>query len=209
MVRRQARRGGISDPTVLDAVAAVPREEFVPPQLRAEAYDERALPIGRGQTISQPVVVSMMTEALELDPDDAVLEVGTGSGYQAAVLRRLVSSVVTIERDHELAERARATFDRLGVDGIEVHVGDGTLGWPDGAPYDAIVVTAGGPDVPDALRHQLAPGGRLVLPVGPRGAERLLLLRRAEDGSWEQPEDLGAVSFVPLVGDQGWPDRTG
>jgi protein-L-isoaspartate(D-aspartate) O-methyltransferase len=203
MVREQQRRGGITDPRVLDAMGSVPREEFVPEALRDDAYDERALPITDGQTISQPVMVATMTEALRLSPGDRVLEIGTGSGYQAAVLRHLVDHVVTLERIEHLAEVARATLDRLGIDGVEVHCADGSLGWPDGAPYDAIVVTAGAPRVPDALVGQLAQGGRLVIPVGPRGNEQLVRVTLTVQGP--RREQLGPVAFVPLIGDEGWP----
>jgi protein-L-isoaspartate(D-aspartate) O-methyltransferase len=202
MVRDQRRRGDVSDPRVLDAMGSVPREAFVPAPVRHEAYTERALPISEGQTISQPVMVAIMTEALLLGPGDRVLEVGTGSGYQAAVLRRLVDHVVTVERIDTLADEARATLERLGIDGVEVHCADGTLGWPDGAPYDAIVVTAGAPHLPGTLLDQLAPGGRLVVPVGRRGDERLVRVTMTDDGPVQ--DDLGAVAFVPLIGDEGW-----
>jgi protein-L-isoaspartate(D-aspartate) O-methyltransferase len=204
MVRDQARRGDVTDPRVVEAMGRVPREAFVPERLRDDAYEERALPIGLGQTISQPLMVATMTEALTLSPGERVLEVGSGSGYQVAVLRHLVDDVVGVERIPELVERARSTLLEIGIDDIELHVGDGTLGWPDRAPYDAVVVTAGGPSVPAALLDQLAPGGRLVMPVGPRGGERLVRVRRRADGTFAEPEDLGPVSFVPLIGAQGW-----
>ncbi len=195
--------GQVTDPRVLEALGAVPRAEFVPAGHRGEAYDDVALPIGHDQTISQPLVVGIMTQALELRPHDRVLEVGTGSGYQAAVLRRLVPHVVTVERIPALAEEAADRLDRLGVDGIEVHHGDGTLGWPSAGPYDAVVVTAGGPEVPAPLLAQLADGGRLVAPVGPRHAQELVRVRRTGDRT--ECEDLGPVAFVPLLGEAGWP----
>jgi protein-L-isoaspartate(D-aspartate) O-methyltransferase len=202
MVATEASRG-ITDPLVLAAMGDVRREDFVAPHRRAAAYDDRALPIEAGQTISQPFVVALMTQALELTGTERVLEVGTGSGYQAAILRRIVPRVVTIERIESLAESARARFDRLGIDGVEVVVGDGSLGWPADAPYDAIVVTAGGPSVPPALVEQLAPGGRLVMPVGRLGSQDLVRVRRLPDGATVR-ESLGGVAFVPLVGEQGW-----
>ena len=203
-VARHLVARGITDPAVLAAMATVPREAFVPPAERRHAYDDRALPIAEGQTISQPYVVALMTEALELAPDDRVLEVGTGSGYAAAVLAGCAGSVVSVERVPALAAAAAAVLADLGVAGVEVHVADGTLGWPAAAPYDAIVVTAGGPDVPAALVDQLAPGGRLVLPAGPLGRQRLVRVRRTDDGGVGPVEDLGAVAFVPLIGEQGW-----
>lgn len=202
MVGAEHRSGEVSDPRVLAAMRAVRREAFVPEDLRRQAYDERALPIGDGQTISQPLIVAVMTQALELSPGDRVLEVGTGSGYQAAVLRQIVDHVVSVERIAHLVETARRHLAEEGVDGVDVHCADGTLGWAEGAPYDAIVVTAGGPDVPEALVEQLAPGGRLVMPVGPRGSERLVRVRLV-DGE-QRYEDLGPVAFVPLLGAQGW-----
>ena len=201
MVAREAARG-IDDPRVLAALGAVPREAFVPEDRRDEAYADRPLPIGDDQTISQPYIVAAMTQALGLRGDERVLEVGTGSGYQAAILRHLVDRVVSIERFADLAAGARARLDALGLDDVAIHVGDGTLGWPSDAPYDAIVVTAAGPRVPPALVDQLAPGGRLVAPVGPPRRQRLLRLVRTADGVAE--EDLGSVAFVPLVGEQGW-----
>jgi protein-L-isoaspartate(D-aspartate) O-methyltransferase len=203
MVDAQRARGEIRDERVLDAMAAVPRERFVPKSSWPEAYQEHALPIDADQTISQPYVVSLMTDALELERADHVLEVGTGSGYQTAVLRQLVDEVVTIERIGSLAAAARIRFADLGLDGIEVVVGDGTMGWPDRAPYDAIVVTAGGPSIPRPLRDQLAPDGRLVMPVGPAGEQFLIRLRRRRDGL-DLMDDLGPVAFVPLIGEEGW-----
>ena len=200
----QLRSSGlVTDVRVLDAVAAVPRAEFVPEDHRGAAYDDVPLPIGHDQTISQPLVVALMTQAADLHPGDRVLEVGTGSGYQAAVLRQLVDHVDTVERIPALAEQAAALLDELGVDHVDVHTGDGTLGWPGGAPYDAVVVTAGGPEVPAPLLEQLAEGGRLVAPVGPRHAQELVLVRRT--GGRTECTDLGPVAFVPLLGEAGWP----
>jgi protein-L-isoaspartate(D-aspartate) O-methyltransferase len=204
MVKDQLLGRDISDPTVLEAMARVPREEFVPEYLRDMAYADSPLAIGQGQTISQPYVVALMTEALELSPADRVLEIGTGSGYAAALLGQIVSEVYTVERHEALAEAAAERFRRLGYDNVHVLHADGTLGWPEHAPYDAIVVTAGGPQVPDALREQLAVGGRLVIPVGPTlYSQELIRLRRVGPGRFRR-ENLGAVRFVPLVGEGGW-----
>ncbi len=205
MVRTQIERRGIRDPRVLDAIRRVPREAFVSPTDRARAYEDCALPIAEGQTISQPYVVAQMVEALAIGPADRVLEVGTGSGYAAAVLAALAASVVTIERLSRLAEAARARLSRLAYGTVEVVEGDGTLGWPPGAPYEAILVSAGAPAVPTALEEQLAPGGRLVLPVG-RGLDDQQLLRRirARDGRIRETM-LGPVRFVRLIGRDGWP----
>ncbi len=163
------------------------------------------LPIGAGQTISQPLIVGLMTQALALRGSERVLEIGTGSGYQAAVLSRLAAHVVSVERLAPLAERARRILARLGYHNVEVHVGNGSLGWPQGAPYDAIIVTAGAPHVPPALLGQLADGGRLVIPVGSRTMQDLLLVTRA--GATTHTQNLGPVRFVPLIGEQGWPDE--
>ena len=194
MVDEQLRRRGISDPGVLRAMAEVPREEFVPPDLRAYAYHDGALQIGHGQTISQPLVVAEMIHAMRLHGSEQVLEVGTGSGYQAAVLARLAPSVVTIELVPELAERAAATLRRLGVTNVEIVIGDGSRGWPAGAPYDAIVVACAAREVPPALVEQLTPEGRLVIPVGPVGGPQEVRLVTA-DG---RQRDLFPVSFVPM-----------
>ncbi|HVR95295.1 MAG TPA: protein-L-isoaspartate(D-aspartate) O-methyltransferase [Thermoanaerobaculia bacterium] len=207
MVEQQIARRGVRDPRVLDALYAVPREAFVPAHLAELAYDDTPLPIDEEQTISQPYVVALMAEALELSPEDRVLEIGAGSGYAAAVLSRLAREVYAVERHGTLAESARARLERLGYDNIHILHGDGTLGWPGHAPYDAIVVAAGGPDVPPALLDQLSPGGRLVIPVGtdPR-LQKLVRVRRGLDGA-DRREDLGDVRFVPLVGVQGWTEE--
>jgi protein-L-isoaspartate(D-aspartate) O-methyltransferase len=203
MVERLAA-GGLVDPRVLAALEAVPRHRLVPDALSGKAYDENAaLPIGEGQTISAPAIVAAMSAALELRGDEEVLEVGTGSGYQAAVLSRLAARVVSIERVPRLAASARSALDRLGVSNVIVYLGDGTAGRPSEGPFDAIVVTAGGPEVPQPLLEQLAPGGRLVGPFGTREQQRLIRVRRAEDGSLSQ-EVLGRCRFVDLVGTHGW-----
>lgn len=204
MVERLARTApGEQDPRVLDALRAVARHRFVPPELVGQAYRDAALPIGEGQTISAPSIVALMTGALELAGAERVLEIGTGSGYQAAVLSRIAEHVISIERVPRLAARARRALDAAGVTNVVVHLGDGTAGRPADAPYDAVLVTAGGPDVPDRLLDQLAPGGRLVGPFGPRGAQRLLRIRRARSGAFEG-EALGPCRFVDLLGEQGW-----
>ncbi len=202
MVEAQIRRRGIGDPRVLAALARVPRHEFVPENLRAMAYDDTPLPIGGGQTISQPYMVALMTEALGLQGGEKVLEVGTGSGYQAAVLAELGCHVISVERDPDLAEQAARRLERLGYD-VRVVVGDGTLGVPEEAPFQAILVTAGAPRVPPSLEAQLHPeGGVLVIPVGDRGVQELLRLTRW--GGRVLREGLGGCRFVPLVGKEGW-----
>ncbi len=205
MVDRQLRDRGIRDPRVLAAMAETPRERFIPPEREALAYADRALPIPAGQTISQPYVVARMTELLGVEPGDRVLEIGTGSGYQAAILARLGCHVVSIERQPELAATARERLTELGLgDMVEVRLGDGSVGDPGGAPYDGIVVTAAAPAVPPALRDQLADGARLVIPVGPRDHQELLVIERNGDRSSERSD--GPVGFVPLVGEAGFPE---
>lgn len=204
MVAAQIHARGIHDPAVLRAMRDVPREAFLPPELAEFAYRDSPLPIERGQTISQPYIVALMTAALRLEPTDRVLEVGTGSGYAAAILSRIAREVVTIERHQELASLASQRLRSLGHANVRVVCGDGTLGWAEDAPYDAIIVAAGGPVVPEALLDQLAVGGRLVIPVGDdRALQTLLRITRRPDGSLER-EFLGDVRFVPLVGVQGW-----
>jgi protein-L-isoaspartate(D-aspartate) O-methyltransferase len=202
MVERQLRRRDIVDPRVLAAMAEVPRHLFVPAAMRAYAYDDGPLPIGRGQTISQPYIVALMTQCLALSGDETVLEIGTGSGYQAAVLSKLCRRVHTVERIPELAGRAASALAALPVDNVDLHVGDGTLGWPDSAPYDGIIVTAGAPAVAPPLLDQLAEGGRLVIPVGPHGMQQLELWRR--EGKRRRKEFVCHVTFVPLIGEHGW-----
>lgn len=206
MVEDQLKARGIVDPRVLDAMAHVPRDLFIPAHLRHDAYEDGPLPIGEGQTISQPYIVAFMAEACELMPGDRVLEIGTGSGYGAAVLGRIVESgcVITIERHAPLAARARAALAEADIDNVEVIVGDGTLGYPEAAPFDAIVATAGGPAVPDALKAQLGVGGRLVMPVGEsRTYQQIVRIRRNQSDEFTE-EKLTSVRFVPLIGEQGW-----
>lgn len=202
MVERQLKRRGIADPRVLAAMESVPREAFVPADLGAFAYDDNPLPIAEGQTISQPYVVALMAQAARIGAGDLVLEVGTGSGYAAAVLAELASQVVTIERHAALAECAREALRRLGYSKVEVRQGDGSLGVPERAPYDAILVAAGAPATPESLKRQLAEGGRLVVPVSIDSHQDLLVITRRGEGFEE--ENLGAVRFVPLMGEEGW-----
>lgn len=208
MVRRQIARRGVADARVLAAMEAVPRERFVPAALAPLAYADGPVPIGEGQTVSQPFVVAWMAELLRLSPGDRVLEVGTGSGYGAAVLSRLAGSVFTVERRGALAAQARSRLAALHCDNVHVRVGDGSLGWPEHAPFDAISVAAGGPRVPAPLRDQLKVGGRLAMPVGSAACQTMIVERKGADGACAQ-EALGAVRFVPLVGADGWPEDAG
>lgn len=204
MIAEHLMGRGIRDAAVLRAMREVPREEFLPPGMEIFAYEDGPLPIAEGQTISQPYIVAYMIEALELAGKERVLEIGTGSGYAAAVLSLCAAEVYTVERIAALAEEARTRIKRLGFRNITVHLGDGTMGWNEHAPYDAIVVTAGAPDVPDPLLAQLAPGGRLVIPVGNTPhLQELVRVRRMADGSLQR-EELCAVRFVPLIGREGW-----
>ena len=204
MVDAQIAGRGVRDRAVLAAMRQIPREAFVAARLREQAYDDMPLAIGEGQTISQPYIVALMLEAAAIGPGDRVLEVGAGSGYAAAVASRLAAHVDAIERHTVLAAAARERQARLGCVNVALHDGDGSIGWPPGAPFDAIIVSAAGPHLPAALREQLAVGGRLVMPVGERGwGQRLLKLTRTGADTFRQ-EDLGGVVFVPLIGTQGW-----
>jgi protein-L-isoaspartate(D-aspartate) O-methyltransferase len=198
-------RREIRDERVLAAMSRVPRELFVPSGYWHAAYEDRPLPIGQGQTISQPLMVAMMTEALELDGDENVLEVGTGSGYQAAILAELARWVVTVERHSELAQKASETLKKLGYANVEVHLAEAKLGWQPKAPYNAIVVSAGAPTVPEDLLDQLAVGGRLIIPVGPRYEQNLLKVVKKEHDT--TIEDLGPCRWVPLIGDAAWSEE--
>jgi protein-L-isoaspartate(D-aspartate) O-methyltransferase len=202
MVERQLRRRGIEDERVLTAMEAVPREVFLPTALRDRAYDDSALPIGEEQTISQPWIVAAICQALELEGSELVLEVGTGSGYSAAVLARLAAHVVSIERHEPLSREAATVLQSLGAGNVEVVVGDGSLGVPERAPFDAIAVHATAPAPPPALVDQLTDGGRLVVPVSGDEADTLTLLRRR--GERVETMDLGPCRFVPLIGEEGF-----
>jgi len=204
MVETQIARRGIADPRVLEAMRSVPRHRFVPPDLLASAYADCALPIGEGQTISQPYIVALMTEALELRGHERVLEIGTGSGYQAAILSKLAREVYTIERHAVLAKRAKELLDELGYHNVHVRVGDGTAGWPEEAPFEGIIITAAAPEVPQPLLDQLADGGRLVAPVGPAGFQNLICVQKK--GKRTTTRQLAPVAFVPLIGEYGWPE---
>jgi protein-L-isoaspartate(D-aspartate) O-methyltransferase len=205
MVQTQLAARGISDAAVLAAMRTVRREAFVLPELVDFAYDDLPLPIGESQTISQPYIVALMTEMLQLSASDRVLEIGTGSGYAAAVLSCIVKDVYTVERLEPLYHLARQRLAQLGYHNVHVHLANGTLGWPEHAPYDGIVVTAGGPKIPEALQEQLALGGRLVIPVGTETcSQRLVRITRAGHDVFRQ-DNLGLVRFVHLIGEEGWP----
>ena len=204
MVARHLRARGIDDPPLLAAMGNVPRETFVPEHLQEFSYEDSALPIEAGQTISQPYIVARMLELAEIKPGDKVLEIGAGSGYAAAVMSRMASKVFAIERHEELAKLARARLKRLGYANAEIIVADGTKGLPEEAPFQAIIVSAGGPHVPEALKQQLALGGRLIIPIGQFGYQTLIRVRRTGKDSFEEEEDFGAVAFVPLIGEEGW-----
>lgn len=207
MIETQLRHRGIRDERVLEAFQRVPRHLFVEPAMEGSAYGDFALPIGHGQTISQPYMVALMTEALKPEPEDRILEIGTGSGYQAAILAQLVRTVFTVERIAALAQRAQKILADAGIGNVVQRVGDGTLGWKQFAPFDGIVVTAGAPRMPDGLREQLVVGGRLVIPVGAGAQQVLRIIERTADGFRE--EDSCLCSFVPLIGRKGWQEGQG
>lgn len=203
MVARLREHYNIQDPKVLEAMRSVPRHAFVPEALQSRAYGDHALPISANQTISQPYIVARMTELLEIDKDGRVLEIGAGSGYQTAVLAKVAGQVYSIERIGDLARQAQAKIRELGIYNATVKCFDGTLGWAANAPYDGVLVAAGGPNIPEPLVTQLKIGGRLVVPVGPtRDSQRLVRVIKTERGSRE--EDHGACAFVPLIGQHGW-----
>lgn len=205
MVDKQIRARGMSDERVLKAMEDIPRHLFVDEALLDQAYRDNPLPIGERQTISQPYIVAIMTEALELRGHEKVLEIGTGSGYQTAILSRLADRVISIERIASLATRARKILDQLKCYNVLITVGDGTFGWKDEAPYDAIIVTAGAPEIPRAYLDQLAPEGRLVIPVGDAHSQELVkVIRRVDQAGGYFYEDLGACRFVNLIGEHGW-----
>ena len=202
MVREQLESRGIRDQRLLQVMRELPRHLFIPPDMAREAYHDNPLPIGTGQTISQPYMVALMTELLALRGGEKVLEVGTGSGYQAAILGKMAREVISIEKHGNLAEEARERLRSLGIGNVEVRVGDGSPGLPDEAPFDAIIVTAGAPGIPRPLTEQLADGGRLVIPVGSSGMQTLTLVTR--EGGEYRTEEKGGCVFVPLVGRHGW-----
>lgn len=204
MLKKQVQARGVTDPQVLQAMGSVPRHEFVPEHLQPYAYEDRPLPIGQGQTISQPYIVAFMTQALRLQKNESVLEIGTGLGYQAAVLSRIAARVFTVEYLEELAKQARECLSRMEYHNVYLKICDGTEGWPEYAPYKGIIVTASGPEVPESLKEQLDIGGRLVMPVGNyRFGQYLLRLTKGYYGDFQE-ERLLDVAFVPLRGKYGW-----
>jgi protein-L-isoaspartate(D-aspartate) O-methyltransferase len=203
MVVTQLARRGVRDPRVLNAMGSVPREAFVGAEIATLAYEDNPLPIGEGQTISQPYIVAAMAEAATLEPSDHVLDVGAGSGYSAAIFSRLAARVFAIERHANLMEAARGRCQTLGYDNVTLKTGDGSTGWPEEAPFDAILVAASVPEAPDALRRQLKIGGRLIVPVGDADGQRLIRITRTGEHDFGE-DDLGGVRFVPLIGAQGW-----
>jgi len=204
MVERQIKSRGITDKNVLRAMGNVPRQLFVSEAFESQAYGDHPLPISQGQTISQPLIVAEMTQALQLTGDERVLEIGTGSGYQAAILSEIVFRVYTMERMHGLLINARKVFDKMGYHNIISRYTDGASGWPDESPFDAIIVTAGAPDIPEALVRQLAVGGRMVIPVGDRASQELVTLVKNKDGI--EKTNLGKCRFVRLISEHAWPD---
>jgi len=192
----------IKDRRVLEVMGRLPREKFVPPEVRSQAYEDKPLPIGAGQTISQPYIIAMMTEALELTGNEKVLELGTGSGYQTAILAELARQVISVERVPSLTESAEKLLKELGYNNIEIHLAEETLGWQRGAPYDAIMVTAGAPDIPDDLLKQLAVNGRMIIPTGPRYLQELCKVIKHREGF--RVENLGGCRFVSLIGKNAW-----
>ncbi|HRC85757.1 MAG TPA: protein-L-isoaspartate(D-aspartate) O-methyltransferase [Thermoanaerobaculia bacterium] len=205
MVRDQIAARGIRDPRLLEAMRQIPRHEFVPEHLAIQSYGDHALPIGGGQTISQPYVVARMTELLALEPGHKVLEIGTGSGYQTAILALLARWVFSLERVPELAKTAIERMRKLGLQNVKIQVFDGTVGWSDMAPFDRILVTAGAPRAPQPLLDQLSVGGRMVIPEGDRGSQRLVTYDKTEEGLVRQEGE--PVAFVPLLGRHGWEER--
>jgi protein-L-isoaspartate(D-aspartate) O-methyltransferase len=193
---------GIADARVLQAIGSIPREEFIPPALYTRAYEDSALPIDNRQTISQPYTVALMTQLLGVRPGVKILEIGTGSGYQAAVLAVLGAQVVSIERHALLSQKARTVLQRLGFH-VTCRIGDGTIGYREGGPYDGIIITAGAPDVPEPLARQLAIGGKMIVPIGSLEEQRLYTVVRTGDEAWKA-EDVGPAKFVPLIGRSGW-----
>jgi protein-L-isoaspartate(D-aspartate) O-methyltransferase len=208
MAERQIKGRGISDPLVLEAMLQVPRHLFVEDALQGQAYGDFPLPIGEKQTISQPYMVGLMSEALGLRGGEKVLEVGTGSGYQAAVLAHIAGRVYTLERLSGLARRARRVLDGLGCSNVNLRVTDGTFGWEEESPFDGIIITAGAPAIPDSYLQQLAIGGRLVIPVGTRGSQILVRVTRKSQNHFDE-ERLADCRFVPLIGKHGWEDESG
>lgn len=205
MVEEQIRRRGIRDPRVLEAFVHVPRHQFLNSEYQTEAYEDRPLPIGEGQTISQPYMVAIMTQSLELKGEERVLEIGTGSGYQTAILAELAHRVYTMERIPVLTAKAETALAKLGYKNIFFRTGDGTRGWPEEAPFDGIIVTAGAPEIPRTLTSQLAEGGRLVIPTGPRYSQTLYKVTR--QGNQFIEEDITGCVFVPLLGAFGWKEE--
>jgi len=203
MVQEQIVARGITTPRLLEVLLKIPRHLFVQEAMAVQAYSDGPLPIGEKQTISQPYMVALMTDLLEVSSKDHVLEIGTGSGYQTAILASLVRRVWTIERIRPLAMQARKALDSLHLLNVNIKVGDGTLGWPEEGPFDAILVTAGAPAIPETLAAQLAPGGRMIIPVGDESNQTLLRIRKEADGTLTQETGIGC-RFVPLIGQQGW-----
>lgn len=203
MVQQQIIPRGVRDPATIAAMRTVPRHAFVPHDMQAHAYDDSPLPIGEGQTISQPYIVALMTESAQIDSNSVVLEIGTGSGYAAAILSQIAKEVYTVERIPELAHEAAERLTKLGYANVHVKVGDGTLGWPEHAPYDAILVTAGAPVVPHSFIPQLKLNGKVIIPVGDAMSQQLLRLHKIAEGKYAS-EFVEFVRFVPLIGEEGW-----